>query len=485
MQSGDSLSAIAARNNMSLSTLLANNPQFASNPNMIKPGQSVNLGGGSSGGGSSPAPKNTPAIPNVASISSPSDVSRNNNQSFGLPEEAAPPANIFRDKAIDTPQYNREERRADDSGDRDQELYDEELRKYQQDLQLTPEEEQLEKDRAALDESYRKAYTNTAGQPIPLEFITGQQRRLQESQADLARPLADRAALLQAKRTATLDSKKFALEALERKLGIKREAAKPIQLSKGETLYDPVGKKPIYSAPEEKNYSGAVGEYQFYADQEAKAGRQPMGFSEYQTLDANRKAKALGVGSGSGGSALAQAIMQNPGMFAGLTPSAKTAIIPELVRMGFQPPANLSSAQQDDISTMDTVSNLAAQLLQLGDDLPGVGAFGQGSIGSALSKIGVGSAEGQHVRNLVGNIQGTIAKLRGGTSFTPNEQALLERYTPTVNDADWQIKQKLIDLNQYINSKKQNLLNATTITASGGQAGGSGGNAADPLGLFN
>jgi hypothetical protein len=36
-------------------------------------------------------------------------------------------------------------------------------------------------------------------------------------------------------------------------------------------------------------YSGTVGEYQFYAEQEKQAGRTPMSFSEYQTADANRK----------------------------------------------------------------------------------------------------------------------------------------------------------------------------------------------------
>lgn len=43
VKSGDTLSRIASMNGMSLSQLLALNPQFASNPNLIKPGQSVIL----------------------------------------------------------------------------------------------------------------------------------------------------------------------------------------------------------------------------------------------------------------------------------------------------------------------------------------------------------------------------------------------------------------------------------------------------------
>lgn len=47
VQSGDDLSKIAAKNGMTLQQLLALNPQFQSNPNLIKPGQNVNIGGSS------------------------------------------------------------------------------------------------------------------------------------------------------------------------------------------------------------------------------------------------------------------------------------------------------------------------------------------------------------------------------------------------------------------------------------------------------
>lgn len=53
---------------------------------------------------------------------------------------------------------------------------------------------------------------------------------------------------------------------------------------------------------EKKYASGIIGEYQFYAEQEMTAGRQPVSFNEYQNMDANRKAKATGGGGGGGGS---------------------------------------------------------------------------------------------------------------------------------------------------------------------------------------
>ena len=54
--SGDNLSTIAARNGMSLSQLLALNPQYAANPNLIRVGQVVNLSGAPSAPAPAPAP---------------------------------------------------------------------------------------------------------------------------------------------------------------------------------------------------------------------------------------------------------------------------------------------------------------------------------------------------------------------------------------------------------------------------------------------
>lgn len=56
VKSGDNLSTIAQRNGLTLSQLLAINPQFASNPNAIMPGQMVNLTNGTSGGNAGPTP---------------------------------------------------------------------------------------------------------------------------------------------------------------------------------------------------------------------------------------------------------------------------------------------------------------------------------------------------------------------------------------------------------------------------------------------
>lgn len=120
----------------------------------------------------------------------------------------------------------------------------------------------------------------------------------------------------------------------------------------------------------------------------------------------------------------------------------------------------LSAAQQEDIATMLTVQDLGKEAAQLGDQIKwrGVGpvAGRTGAIGAKY--FGAGGEQPERLRNLLGNIQGTIAKLRGGTSFTPGEQALLDRYTPTVTDSPLQIKTKLKSLSDFITTKRENTL---------------------------
>jgi spore coat assembly protein SafA len=63
VQRGDSLSAIAQQNGVSLSSLIAANPQI-SNPNLIYPGQEVRIPGGTQGGGGVDGPvPTTPSAP--------------------------------------------------------------------------------------------------------------------------------------------------------------------------------------------------------------------------------------------------------------------------------------------------------------------------------------------------------------------------------------------------------------------------------------
>jgi len=159
--------------------------------------------------------------------------------------------------------------------------------------------------------------------------------------------------------------------------------------------------------------------------------------------------------TGTGLSPEAEAVLNGTLRLEDLTPTTKGRIAGELSAAGYKSLPKLSSAQQEDLATMATVRGQIGQLEAFNKDgqLEGVGAFGLGSLKSLLAQIGLSSEEGMSVRALMGNIKGTLAKLRGGTSFTVNEEKLLDTYTPSINDNPAVIVNKMALLKDFINSK--------------------------------
>ena len=127
--------------------------------------------------------------------------------------------------------------------------YEAAVKRYKDSMAPTEEENQNQLDLANLQASARQAYTNAEKQPIPLEFITGQQRRLQQSAGDLAAPLEAAASRLQAKRIASLEASKFALDSEADKIKAYREVNKPVSVGEGGTIINPNTGETIYSAP--------------------------------------------------------------------------------------------------------------------------------------------------------------------------------------------------------------------------------------------
>lgn len=135
--------------------------------------------------------------------------------------------------------------------------------------------------------------------------------------------------------------------------------------------------------------------------------------------------------------------------------------LPNGVQPGGQRTPRLTSGQQEDLSTMQTVEDLAKGVLTRGEAMQwaGIGGMGWGSAQQLGAKhLGTGTPQEQSLRNDIGNILATIAKLRGGTSFTANEQKLLETYTPTINDSPMMLKSKLQSLTEYIGTKRKNTM---------------------------
>lgn len=220
---------------------------------------------------------------------------------------------------------------------------------------------------------------------------------------------------------------------------------KPVELSAGATLYDPKTGKAIITAP----------------------------------------GKAIGASSNGGYvSPVTQSVIENPSLFYNLTPTQKGQILGELQANGYDVSqlqnTKLSASQTDDIANMNTVSGLITQVLNFNNDgkLEGIDSLSRGSLYSFAAQLGLPtSAEGMQVRALIGNIQGTIAKIRGGTSFTENEQRLLETYTPKINDNPTVAINKLNLLRQFIALKNSDLISAAKTNITTGQITKKGGEA--------
>lgn len=142
--------------------------------------------------------------------------------------------------------------------------YEKLKKKYRGSFGESEEEKKAREQLDALDASKSLGLVDIENKVIPMQFIAGQQRALEDRGAALSVPLKSKLASLQAQRESERKGMEFDLE---------------------------------LNKPKDKTYgAGAIGEYQF-----AKEQGYTGSFQQYQNEDANRKAKASG---GSGGSML-------------------------------------------------------------------------------------------------------------------------------------------------------------------------------------
>lgn len=129
----------------------------------------------------------------------------------------------------------------------------------------------------------------------------------------------------------------------------------------------------------------------------------------------------------------------------------------------------LSASQQTDFADMNT---LLQQLQQLqGSSLSGVGPL-TGRLSGISDALGLSGQNAQATRAMIGNIRGTINKLRAGTSLTESELKQLNSYVPSENDTPQLLMTKANALTQYIQMKQQNLLSVAGGNYSSGGGGG-------------
>jgi len=77
-----------------------------------------------------------------------------------------------------------------------------------------------------------------------------------------------------------------------------------------------------------------------------------------------------------------------------------------------------------------------------------------GKLTGLKSKFSKADPESLRFNVIISNLKAAIAKARAGTAFTPNEEALLNRYTPTVGDSKQELQVKLEEL-QRIDFKRR------------------------------
>ena len=317
VKGGDTLSGIAGQNKMSLKDLLALNPQYQSNPNLIRPGESISL---SNGGQNftpdpnslqytpvpgpqafSPAPNQSfPIAPNQSFPTAPNQSFPNptapttstgqtiNPTTGGIvapPTSTATPTPTATPTAASTPTAGAGTP-ATPSSSSGATGYDAAVSAYESNLELTPEEIANQEEINRLEAARRKAFTGEGDRPIALEFITGRQKSSEQRTLDLAAPLQAKAALMQAKRTGALEASKFRLGLESDKLDradAKEAAAKKddFTLSEGQQRFDAQG-NPIAAniAPEGAGGIDPTNDYKNW--QLAGAENTGMSFAQWQ-----------------------------------------------------------------------------------------------------------------------------------------------------------------------------------------------------------
>lgn len=148
-------------------------------------------------------------------------------------------------------------------------------------LGKSPEEIAAQKAIDDQNNAMRTGQANLAEQPIGMQFISGQQKSLEDRNTNLQIPLAQQLANAQQKRQASLDAIKFSLERDDKKKQSALDEAYRTKTldSKSTSVSDKYG-------------TGTIGEYNF-----AKENGYKGTFIDYQNEDANRKKSIAKAGA--------------------------------------------------------------------------------------------------------------------------------------------------------------------------------------------
>ena len=132
-------------------------------------------------------------------------------------------------------------------------------------------------------------------------------------------------------------------------------------------------------------------------------------------------------------------------VLASLPTKTSNAILEDLISKKVLEGGAASPAEQERENVKDNIQ-MAVQLLNTGTIK--TGAIG-GRVENVKSKLySGGDPTTVRFNIIISNLRAAIAKARGGTSFTANEQALLNTYSPQVGDSVQQLQEKLTRLSE-------------------------------------
>jgi len=79
--------------------------------------------------------------------------------------------------------------------------------------------------------------------------------------------------------------------------------------------------------------------------------------------------------------------------------------------------------------------------------------------------FGMGDQATLDLNNVISQMKASLAKARAGTSFTPNEEKLLNKYTPNVGDSEQQLRTKINGLRGVFDRHKDDLIISDTAAS--------------------
>jgi len=373
--------------------------------------------------GISLTPPATPATPPVTNTPAPA-----------IPEVPASP--------YDTPEYNA----ASEA--------------YQNALKLSPEEIANQEALDRLNASFATGQTETSNQAIPMEFITGQNKAIEDRALALAQPIQAKAALLQAKRLASIDASKFALEQEAGKISEAEAAKSPVAVGAGTSLIDPKTGKAIYTPPETpqsyEDFTLSPGQkrYDAFGNEIASVPDEAVGGADGGTaeswIDLIQKGKAKlsdvpqeirnSVAMGLSDSPALTQVSKDAIAQANVVMGAIDEALPEInnftAGIGGATLRNVPGTQAYNLDkTIDTIkANVGFQALQaMRNASPTGGALGQVSenenklLQSTLASLDTGQSPEQlkanlnkvklHFNNLIANLNSAAAEVSGDDEF--------------------------------------------------------------------